>query len=127
MCQPDKSAFVYDAEVTRDEHEEARKRPRERHRERMNTPDSADRYKQLQHFGEMPFAVMKVCFDLRRILLRGLACVQAEFDFVKRCQRVVNDRYDGPIIGLQQDRVNQRDAASERRISDCRTDCRECT
>jgi len=30
----DKSAFVYDAKVTR-----------ERHRDRMNTPESADRYK----------------------------------------------------------------------------------
>jgi len=73
----DRSAFVYDAEVTRDEHEEAR----ERHRDRMNTPESADRYKQRQHFGEMPFAVMKVCFDMRRFLLRGLAGVQAEWQW----------------------------------------------
>ena len=60
--------------MTRDEHEEAR----ERHREQMGKPESADRYKQRQHFGEMPFAVMKVCFDMRRFLLRGLAGVQAE-------------------------------------------------
>jgi len=46
----DRSAFVYDAEVTRDEHEEAR----ERHRDRMNKQESIDRYKQRQHFGEMP-------------------------------------------------------------------------
>jgi len=64
-------------EVTRDEHEEAR----ERHREQMGKPESADRYKQRQHFGEMPFAVMKVCFDMRRFLLRGLAGVQAEWQW----------------------------------------------
>ena len=63
--------------VTRDEHEPAR----ERHREHMNKPESADRYKQRQHFGEMPFAVMKVCFDMRRFLLRGLAGVQAEWQW----------------------------------------------
>ena len=63
--------------VTRDEHEEAR----ERHREQMGKPESADRYKQRQHFGEMPFAVMKVCFDMRRFLLRGLAGVQAEWQW----------------------------------------------
>jgi len=63
--------------VTRDEHEEAR----ERHRDRMNKPESAERYKQRQHFGEMPFAVMKVCYDMRRFLLRGLAGVQAEWQW----------------------------------------------
>jgi len=63
--------------VTRDEHEAAR----ERHRDHMNKPESADRYKQRQHFGEMPFAVMKVCFDMRRFLLRGLAGVQAEWQW----------------------------------------------
>ncbi|HQX50238.1 MAG TPA: transposase [Planctomycetaceae bacterium] len=68
-----KSVFVYEAEATRDEHEEAR--------DHMNTPESADRYKQRQHFGEMPFAVMKVCFDMRRFLLRGLAGIQAEWQW----------------------------------------------
>ena len=63
--------------LTRDEHEAAR----ERHRERMNQPESSDRYKQRQHFGEMPFAVMKVCFDMRRFLLRGLDYVQAEWQW----------------------------------------------
>ena len=48
---------------------------------RMNTPESADRYKQRQHFGEMPFAVIKACFDMRRFLLRGLAGVQAEWQW----------------------------------------------
>jgi transposase len=63
--------------MTRDEHQEAR----ERHRERMNKPESAERYKQRQHFGEMPFAVMKACFDMRRFLLRGLEGVQAEWQW----------------------------------------------
>ena len=63
--------------VTRDEHEAAR----ERHRVHMNKPESSDRYKKRQHFGEMPFAVMKVCFDMRRFLLRGLAGVQAEWQW----------------------------------------------
>jgi len=63
--------------LTRDEHEPAR----ERHREHINEPESADRYKQRQHFGEMPFAMMKVCFDMRRFLLRGLAGVQAEWQW----------------------------------------------
>ena len=61
--------------VTCDEHEEAR----ERHRKHMNKPESTERYKRRQHFGEMPFAVMKVCYDMRRFLLRGLAGVQAEW------------------------------------------------
>ena len=63
--------------VTRDEHEEAR----ERHRDHMGQPESAERYKRRQHFGEMPFAVMKVCSDMRRFLLRGLAGVQAEWQW----------------------------------------------
>jgi transposase len=63
--------------LTRDEHETAR----ERHSERMSRPASSDRYKQRQHFGEMPFAVMKVCFDMRRFLLRGLEGVQAEWQW----------------------------------------------
>ena len=57
--------------LTREEHQAARERPRER----MYRPESADRYKQRQYFGEMPFAVMKACFDMRRFLLRGLAGV----------------------------------------------------
>ena len=63
--------------VTRDEHEDARNR----HRDHMNKPESTDRYKDRQHFGEMPFAVMKVCFDMRRFLLRGLEGVQAEWQW----------------------------------------------
>ncbi len=63
--------------LTRDEHETAR----ERHSKRMSRPESSDRYKQRQHFGEMPFAVMKACFDMRRFLLRGLEGVQAEWQW----------------------------------------------
>jgi hypothetical protein len=63
--------------VARDVHESARGRQRER----MQDPAAKERYKQRQHFGETPFAVLKVCFDLRRFLLRGLTGVQAEFQW----------------------------------------------
>ena len=63
--------------VTRDEFEPARTR----HRERMNDATNRERYKQRQHFGETPFAVLKACFDLRRFLLRGHAGVQTEFQW----------------------------------------------
>ncbi|MFN9039560.1 MAG: hypothetical protein ACK5YO_24895, partial [Planctomyces sp.] len=38
-------------------------------------------YKQRQHFGEMPFAVMKACFDMRRFLLRGHEGARAEWQW----------------------------------------------
>jgi transposase len=63
--------------VTHDEHESARRR----HRARMNDPESQERYKARQHFGETPFAVLKVHFDLRRFLLRGIAGVQTEWSW----------------------------------------------
>lgn len=63
--------------VLRDEHEAAR----ERHRAHMKDETSKERYKQRQHFGETPFAVIKACFGLRRFLLRGLPGVQAEFQW----------------------------------------------
>ena len=47
----------------------------------MQDPAAKERYKQRQHFGETPFTVLKVCFDLRRFLLRGLTGVQAEFQW----------------------------------------------
>ena len=47
----------------------------------MSRSESSDRYKQRQHFGEMAFAVMKACFDMRRFLLRGLEGVQAEWQW----------------------------------------------
>ena len=54
-------------EVSDDEHEGARRRQRER----MKTPSAQEAYSRCQHFGENPFAVIKVHFDLRRFLLRG--------------------------------------------------------
>jgi len=63
--------------VLRDEHEAAR----DRHRAHMQDETSKDRYKQRQHFGETPFAVIKACFDMRRFLLRGLPRVQTEFQW----------------------------------------------
>ena len=63
--------------VARDVHESAR----ERQRERMTTDAAKERYKQRQHFGETPFAVLKACFDLRRFSLRRLKGVQTEFQW----------------------------------------------
>ncbi|MFO0221851.1 MAG: transposase, partial [Planctomyces sp.] len=63
--------------LTRDEHEEVRAR----HSQRMSEPKTFERYKQRQHFGEMPFAVMKACFDMRRFLLRGHEGVRAEWQW----------------------------------------------
>ena len=63
--------------VSHDEHRAAR----ERHREQMNTPELQERYKQRQHFGETPFAVIKAYFQMRRFLLRGLEGVQAEWQW----------------------------------------------
>ena len=62
-------------EVSDDEHEGARRR----HRERMKTPSAQEAYSRRQHFGETPFAVIKVHFDLRRFLLRGLDGVNQEW------------------------------------------------
>ena len=62
-------------EVMHDEHEGARRR----HRQRMKTPEAQDAYGRRQHFGETPFAVIKVCFDLRRFLLRGIEGVGQEW------------------------------------------------
>jgi hypothetical protein len=58
-----------------DEHEGARRR----HRERMKTEEAKTAYSRRQHFGETPFAVMKVSLDLRRFLLRGIVGVGQEW------------------------------------------------
>jgi hypothetical protein len=63
--------------MTRDEHEGARSR----HRDRMKDATSKERYKQRQHFGETPFAMLKAYFGLRRFLLRGHTGVQTEFQW----------------------------------------------
>lgn len=64
-------------EVTHDEFEEARRR----HRVKMKQPESQTRYKDRQHFGETPFAVLKACFDMRRFVLRGHEGVRTEFQW----------------------------------------------
>ena len=62
-------------EVMHDEHEGARRR----HRQRMQTPEAQEAKKRRLHFGESPFAVIKVCFGLRRFLLRGQGGVNQEW------------------------------------------------
>src|SRR6056297_3520196 len=55
-------------EVMHDEHEGARRRQRER----MKRPVAQAAYSRRQHAGEVPFAVIKTRFDMRRFLLRGI-------------------------------------------------------
>lgn len=62
-------------EVMHDEHEGARRRQRER----MKTPEAQKSYSRRQHIGELPFAVIKVRFDMRRFLLRGIEGVGQEW------------------------------------------------
>lgn len=52
---------------------------RERHAQRMATPQAQETYTQRRHAGEQPFATIKHHFGLRRFLLRGLEGVQAEW------------------------------------------------
>lgn len=61
--------------VRRDEYEKIR----QRHRERMKQPGVKERYQRRQHFGETPFAVLKVDLDLRRFSLRGIDAVKHEW------------------------------------------------
>ena len=58
-----------------DEHEGARRR----HRTRMQTTAAQEAYSRRSHHGELPFAVIKVMFDLRRFLLRGIEGVGQEW------------------------------------------------
>ena len=62
-------------EVMHDEHEGARRR----HRQRMKTDQAQEALGRRQHFGETPFAVIKVSFDMRRFLLRGIEGVGQEW------------------------------------------------
>lgn len=62
-------------EVMHDEHEGARRRQRER----MKRPESQAAYSRRQHVGEVPFAVIKTRFDMRRFLLRGIEGVGQEW------------------------------------------------
>lgn len=52
---------------------------RERHAQKMATPEAQAIYAQRRHPGERPFAVIKHQIGLRRFLLRGLAHVRLEW------------------------------------------------
>lgn len=62
-------------EVKHDEYEGARRR----HREQMKREESQAACSRRQHIGEVPFAVFKVTFDMRRFLLRGIEGVGQEW------------------------------------------------
>lgn len=62
-------------EVMHDEHEGARRR----HRARMQTTKAQEAYSRRTHAGEVPFAVIKQTFDMRRFLLRGIEGVGQEW------------------------------------------------
>jgi transposase len=61
--------------VTRDGYEPIRRR----HSEWMRQEETTARFNRRLHFGEAPFAVLKVAMDLRRFLLRGIEGVQQEW------------------------------------------------
>jgi transposase len=54
---------------------------RERHAQKMATPEAQATYGLRRHPGERPFAVIKHQFGLRRFLLRGLAQVRTEWSW----------------------------------------------
>jgi transposase len=62
-------------EVMHDEHEGAR----QRHRARMRTEAAKKACSRRQHIGELPFAVIKSMFHMRRFLLRGIEGVRQEW------------------------------------------------
>ena len=74
----DKSAFVYDAEADQFRCPAGKTLSRGGQETRQTAGGSV---LHVIYFGEMPFAVMKVCFDMRRFLLRGLSGVQAEWQW----------------------------------------------
>jgi len=61
-------------EVIDDEHESARRH----HRVRMQSENARQDIRRRQHTAEVPFAVIKACFGMRRFLLRGIAGVKQE-------------------------------------------------
>lgn len=61
-----------------DPHEPARRR----HRAKMKKEESQTAYSRRSHFGETPFAVIKVMFDARRFLLRGIEGVGQEWQWM---------------------------------------------
>lgn len=52
---------------------------RREHRKVMATDEAKESYSRRQHFGELPFAVIKSHFDMRRFLLRGIEGVGQEW------------------------------------------------
>lgn len=52
---------------------------RRRQRRKMETKEAQEAYARRQHFGETPFAVIKVMFDMRTFLLRGIEGVGQEW------------------------------------------------
>ena len=64
-------------EVMHDEHDAARRRQRAR----MKTSEAQAAYAKRQHLGELPFAVIKTMFGMRRFLLRGQAGVSQEWQW----------------------------------------------
>ncbi len=95
--QFDKAAFVYD-EATDSYYCPAGKVLSHRTTEKS----TQEAYSRRQHFGETPFAVIKVHFDLRRFLLRGLEGVKQEwrwaatgFNLKKRMSHLAKLRAEG--------------------------------
>ena len=48
----------------------------------MKAPEAKEHYKKRTHIGEVPFAVIKACFSMRRFLLRGIEGVQQEWRWI---------------------------------------------
>ncbi len=65
-------------EITDEQYEPARRA----HRDKMKKPQSQRSYARRQHFGEIPFAIIKGLFGVRRFLLRGLSGVQQEWRWI---------------------------------------------
>jgi transposase len=82
-------------QINREQYEEHR----QRHAERMATPQAQAIYAQRRHAGERPFAVIKHRFDLRRFLLRGLDRVQMEWHWAASAFNLLQ------LIGLLRSRA----------------------
>lgn len=76
---PLRARCLHGAATTRQINREQYEEHRERHAQRMATPEAQAKYAQRRHAGERPFAMIKHCFGLRRFLLRGLERVQVEW------------------------------------------------
>jgi transposase len=79
---------------------------RERHAQRMSTPEAQKVYALRRHVGERPFAVIKHVFGLRRFFLRGLEGVQTEWQWavsafnLHRLMALVSQSRAGPAAAL---------------------------